>query len=670
MADLDGDSIYTATLLIPAGMQEFKYTIGGWNDQEALTPGDACVVTTGPNTNRVINVNGDATLPTICWNSCSSCSAVPTLDQMDLPVTFEDVTTVNYVFEDFGGNASMLVVDPTDATNMVAQSTKDITAQLWAGTTLDEVPGAVHVGFVNAIPFSATETTMSVRVWSPVGGIPVRLKAENSSNNTISVETEAMVTAANTWETLVFDFANEATGTAALNLANTYDMVSIFFDFGTDGATAGASRTYYWDDVTFGGSATGPCTGVTPDPMILDDFECQGNISYSFANATWTPNIANPDQSGLNTSSMVGEFIHWGAGTDGAFGGSLDLGPIDISTNNLLKVDVWTNATALPITIVLQNGTPADILSQTKSTSATGMWQTLEFDMLGAASSTDVSNIVIVINPGTTIQDTIYIDNIRFDGTAVNPCESVVADENIMEDFDCQRNLDYQFTEGGFTTIPNPDMSGLNTSANVGQYTRNNTVADAFGGDFIFAPLDFASNNQVKMTVWDANAPSNVTLVLQNAAGVDLGSAVAATTTANVWEDINFDFSAIPNSAGVSKVVILFDAGTQADSGQVYFFDNLRLEGFISGISEINSTAITVYPNPSNDFLNVDVSALESNESLTFTVYSIDGKIVNETILNNTKNVVQLDLTNVTKGFYVLEVASSSKKHLTKFIKN
>jgi hypothetical protein len=49
---------------------------------------------------------------------------------------------------------------------------------------------------------------------------------------------------------LTFDFANQASGTAALNLANTYDKVSIFFSFGTDGATAGA-QTYYFDDVTF-----------------------------------------------------------------------------------------------------------------------------------------------------------------------------------------------------------------------------------------------------------------------------------------------------------------------------------------------------------------------------------------------------------------------------------
>ena len=56
-------------------------------------------------------------------------------------------------------------------------------------------------------------------------------------------------TLANAWETLTFNFANQAAGTAALNLAFTYNKISIFFNFGTTGATAGA-KTYYLDDIT------------------------------------------------------------------------------------------------------------------------------------------------------------------------------------------------------------------------------------------------------------------------------------------------------------------------------------------------------------------------------------------------------------------------------------
>ena len=188
--------------------------------------------------------NGDET-GVDCGGSCPNAC----LDQIDFPVDFEGSTT-DYTVTDFGGNSSSLVVDPEDAGNMVIQTIKTSGAQLWAGTTI-----GTPSGFATNLPFSGSETKMNVRVWSPDAGIPVRLKCEDSNDNTHTVETETLTTVANGWETLEFDFSNEAPGTATLadGLSNgwVYNMASIFFNFGTDGATAG-EKTYYFDDVQFG----------------------------------------------------------------------------------------------------------------------------------------------------------------------------------------------------------------------------------------------------------------------------------------------------------------------------------------------------------------------------------------------------------------------------------
>ena len=119
------------------------------------------------------------------------------LSQIDLPVTFDD-TMVDYTMTDFGGNASTVVVDPMNSLNMVSMTVKDSTAQLWAGTTV-----STPLGLANAIPFTTMSTVMSVRVWSPDAGIPIRLKVEDHTNPTISVETETMTTVASAWETSV-----------------------------------------------------------------------------------------------------------------------------------------------------------------------------------------------------------------------------------------------------------------------------------------------------------------------------------------------------------------------------------------------------------------------------------------------------------------------------------
>ncbi len=162
------------------------------------------------------------------------------------PVTFDD-PAVSYTLTGFGGaDDSAVVADPTNPANLVARVLKSATAELWAGTTVSTGPNFS----VPALPFTASDTRMSVRVWSPDAGIQVRLKAEDASDPTRSVETEATVTTAAGWQTLTFDFANQAAGTAPLNLAYTYNKVSIFFNFGVTGAVAGA-KTYYFDDVAF-----------------------------------------------------------------------------------------------------------------------------------------------------------------------------------------------------------------------------------------------------------------------------------------------------------------------------------------------------------------------------------------------------------------------------------
>ena len=157
---------------------------------------------------------------------------------------------VNYTVRVFEGNAASLVQDPTDENNTVIQSTKTNGASGSAGTTI-----GTAAGFATDIPLTLNDTEMTVRVWSPTAGTPIRLKVENASNNQETCETEAVTTVAGAWETLTFNFANEAAGTATLANGITngwvFNMASIFFNFGTDGATAGA-QTYYFDDVMFG----------------------------------------------------------------------------------------------------------------------------------------------------------------------------------------------------------------------------------------------------------------------------------------------------------------------------------------------------------------------------------------------------------------------------------
>ena len=174
--------------------------------------------------------------------------------QIDLPLDFEG-TSVNYKMTDFGGNESLLADDPMNSENKVMQVIKTSTAATWAGTTL-----GTPSGFASPIPLSLTDSKIIVKVWSPAAGTPIRLKVEDANDPTHTCETETNTTVTEEWEVLTFDFVDQAPGTEFLSIGLErgwiYNMASIFFNFGTEGATAGA-KTYYFDEVKFGESMGG-----------------------------------------------------------------------------------------------------------------------------------------------------------------------------------------------------------------------------------------------------------------------------------------------------------------------------------------------------------------------------------------------------------------------------
>lgn len=341
--------------------------------------------------------NGDET-GIDCGGSCpNSC-----LTQIDLPVTFEG-TSVDYTVTDFGGNASTKVVDPTNASNTVIQTIKTGTAELWAGTTI-----GTGSGFSSPIPFTASNTKMSVRVWSPDAGIQVRLKVEDANDPTHSCETEATTTVAGGWQTMEFNFANQASGTAALNLAYTLNKASIFFNFGTTGSVAG-EKTYYFDDVNFVGTP-----GETVSlPLTFES----STLVYSFSNfgGATTTKIANPDPTGANTTANVAQLTK-GAGSEVWAGSYIELGaPIDFSTNQAMKIKTWSPQSGITVKMKLENFANPNINTEVDVTNTVAnAWEELTFNFPGIVNANNYQRVVVFFNFGANgTGENYYFDEIN-----------------------------------------------------------------------------------------------------------------------------------------------------------------------------------------------------------------------------------------------------------------
>jgi beta-glucanase (GH16 family) len=320
----------------------------------------------------------------------------PPLTQLDLPVTF-DSPSVDYGLLGFGGaEDSTIVVDPIGGTNQVAKVVKSATAELWAGTTLT-ADGTL--GFASKVPFAASATKMTVRVYSPDAGIQVRLKVEDHTNPGISVETEATTTLANTWETLTFDFVNQATGTAALNLANTYDKASIFFNFGVTGATVGA-KTYYFDDLAFGGGGGSGGGGGTWSPITFDVSGTTYTLT-GFGGAEDSTVVADPtggtNQVAKVVKSATAEL--W-AGTTVSTDANLSVPTLPFTASSTkMTVRVYSPDAGIKVRLKVETaGDPTRSVETEATTTLANAWETLTFDFANQATGTAALNLTYTYN--------------------------------------------------------------------------------------------------------------------------------------------------------------------------------------------------------------------------------------------------------------------------------
>ena len=475
-------------------------------------------------------------------------------------VTFDD-DAVLYTFTDFGDDTvTLLGADPTPVTNVVAVTTKGVGAATFAGTT---VGGSSFV-----YPLTATDSQITVRVYVPDVGTPVRLKLEDATDPTKSVEAQVVTSVANEWETLTFDFNVQAEGTAALNPSYTFDKVSIFFNFGTDGATAG-EKTYFWDDITFiGGSGNGSPTGAAP-AFSTTDFEPAG-APYTFGDfgGGAVTVIDNPQSAGINTSATVAQMQKF-AGE--VFGGStLTLnGEVDFSEGSTFTMKVFASR-SVEVLFKLEG------LNVERSVTHAGSgWEELSFDFAGDTGA-DVTKISLFFDLGTVGDAGGDADNwtFLFDDIALGAAAAEAPSTFATTDFEPSETF-ANFEGGVATVIDNPQIVGINTSATVGQMQK--FAGATFGGTTLTlnGEVDFSASSAFTMKVFASRSVD----VLFKLEGLNVERTV--THAGSGWEELSFDFDG-DTGAGVTKITLIFDNGTVGDAAGdadnwTFYFDDIAL---------------------------------------------------------------------------------------------
>jgi hypothetical protein len=317
------------------------------------------------------------------------------------------------------GTAASIITDPADSANKVVQVIKTTAGETWAGATFNTC-GAGALGTVPTLPLSASNKTMSLRVKSPTAGVKIRLKLEDNADVTHTVETDATVTAANTWQTLTFDFSNPGTGTAALNTSYTFNKASVFPNFGAQ--ETGSDKTYLFDDLVFIGSSSvslscpaAPVSGV-PTTAAPTPTKAAADVVSIYSDAYTGPTVidTNPGwgQSTETTTTPVAgnntqkytKFNYQGI--------DFASNPVNVSASTNLHIDLWSSdATAVDVFII--SGSPT-IEQSYKVTLTASAWTSVDIPMTSytTPNKNAIIQIKLVSTPfgGTTV----YMDNLYF----------------------------------------------------------------------------------------------------------------------------------------------------------------------------------------------------------------------------------------------------------------
>ena len=169
----------------------------------------------------------------------TAAGAAPT----ELTLSFDETDGSGFALTDFGGNASSIVSGleaPTGSDGSVIKVQKTAGAQTWAGTTFFELTGDGEL-------VSDGGTLVTAEVFSAKDGASIRLKLEDSTNENVFIELDAVTESngSDAWESLTWDLSTAE----GFNQSDNYDKATIFFDFGN----AGDDEVYYFDNVNFNG---------------------------------------------------------------------------------------------------------------------------------------------------------------------------------------------------------------------------------------------------------------------------------------------------------------------------------------------------------------------------------------------------------------------------------
>jgi len=560
-----------------------------------------------------------------------------------LPINFESsVTTSNFI--NFDGGTAVVLANPSKAGINLSDSVGRIirdSGQIWAGS---------KIALSSNLSFSLlTKLSMKVYTTAPIGTL-VKLKLESTTGSG-SAEVNASTTVSGTWETLEWIFA----GTP-----NTFNEVVFMFDFGNLG-DGSASSTFYFDDIE---QVVGP-----PAPSLLSlplTFQT-GEVSSDFIDFSGAVGsvINNPQMSGINTSSKVGEIVRYGG--DIWAGSKIILGtPINFATNWIISMKIYTTA-PVGTRLKLELEGASGIVTLDALTTQSGSWETVTWNFHNQTGTFNRMAFLFdfgVIGNGTAASTFLFDDIEQLSG----PPLPLPSPATLPIDFESSVvSSDFQNYFGGYSTvISNPQMTGTNTSATVGEFVRSGGQSWAQSKLILTDSMDLSSKSAISMKVFtDAPVGTLLKLKVESTGSGAANEKNVLTTVSGAWATYEWNFAGDPPVYNVLTFMLGYGTPNTADSLATYLIDDIQqtIPGGTLSLENIDQNElIHIYPNPSKYIVNF---SSQNKKIASVVLFNLLGNEVVSTKLN--KLSLSIDVSDLPNGIYIAKVTMENSQTIRSY---
>ncbi|MFC6877364.1 CotH kinase family protein [Flavobacterium myungsuense] len=209
------------------------------------------------------------------------------------------------------------------------------------------------------------------------------------------------------------------------------------------------------------------------------------------------------------------------------------------------------------------------------------------------------------------------------------------------------------------------DMRGLQIKEPLQKEGVENTMIFSFSTSgqkdikFSFAAINELTNATAIVVDYSVNAGSPV--------WITSGLTSNSLPLTNAYQLFNIDFATITaaNNNANFKIRLRFTgANMTADSGARITFNNIAVHGTQVTLAVVENTILkfSIYPNPFSDIVNI----IGINGNASFNLFTIDGKLIKKGKLEENN---QINLNDLSKGLYLLQLTSDGKAETKKIIK-